>query len=135
MKDFDLAQVRAVMCLTCESKLKDKDIQERPEMIPGKTYKIPSPHPDEGNIYVTVNRRHNQVWELFCDIGKESPQSTVAMIVIARLCAKLLQRGYPIEKLIKILSGHISGGMVHWRKYYIRSIPGAIAAVLMEETK
>ncbi|PIW36834.1 MAG: ribonucleoside-diphosphate reductase, adenosylcobalamin-dependent [Candidatus Kerfeldbacteria bacterium CG15_BIG_FIL_POST_REV_8_21_14_020_45_12] len=103
--------------------------RNRPEMIPGATYKIKTGY---GTMYVTINHEptNGQPFEVFATIGKAGGFFAAKSEAICRLISLSLRSGIPAETVIDQLKG-IRGPMPSWGKNgQILSIPDAIAQVL-----
>lgn len=102
--------------------------RERPDVMSGKTYKMPTPY---GNLYITVNEDENgNPSEVFATIGKTGGFFATQTESLCRLISLALSTGIKPEEIIKQIRG-IRGPDIFWHEGgQVLSLPDAIAKVL-----
>lgn len=102
--------------------------RERPEVMKGTTYKIPTPY---GNLYITINDDERGLpFEVFAAIGKTGGFFAAQSEAICRLISLGLRSGVDPEAIIDQLKG-IRGPDITWHQGgQLLSLPDAIAKVL-----
>jgi ribonucleoside-diphosphate reductase alpha chain len=102
-------------------------VAERPGILKGITEKIKTGY---GNLYVTVNVKNDQPFEVFAQIGKSGYTTMADTEAICRLISLALRSSIPIDRIIRQLRG-IGGSVQAFSKGgRVFSIPDAIAQVL-----
>jgi len=99
-------------------------VAERPSILSGITEKIKTGY---GNLYVTVNVKDDQPFEVFAQIGKSGYTTMADTEAICRLISLALRSSVPIDRIIRQLRG-IGGSVQAFSKGgRVFSIPDAIA--------
>ncbi|MDH3891329.1 MAG: vitamin B12-dependent ribonucleotide reductase [candidate division Zixibacteria bacterium] len=102
-------------------------VEKRPEVLSGFTQKIRTGY---GNLYVTVNTRNSQPFELFAHIGKSGYTTMADTEAICRLVSLALRAHVPVDRIIGQLRGIGGSSPVFSGGSKVSSIPDAIAQVL-----
>ncbi len=102
-------------------------VEQRPPVLSGLTEKIRTGY---GNLYVTINLRDNQPFEVFAHIGKSGYTTMADTEAICRLISLALRSGVPVGQVIKQLRGIGGSSQVFSEGGKVTSIPDAIAQVL-----
>ncbi len=102
-------------------------ITERPSVLQGFTEKIRTGY---GNLYVTVNIRDGQPFEVFAQIGKSGYSTMADTEAICRLISISLRAGVSIGQIIRQLRGIGGASQIYTDGARVTSIPDAIAQVL-----
>jgi ribonucleoside-diphosphate reductase alpha chain len=84
--------------------------KERPEVLPGTTYKLKT---GCGNIYVIINDHDGQPFEVFSVMGKSGGCAASYSEAIARLISLALRSGVEPKAIIKQLRG-IACHQISW---------------------
>ncbi len=86
--------------------------QERPEQLPGVTYKIKAPNPGgtQINIYLTVNEADGRPFEVFinCSDATVSELLGLTMVLISRLLRLAVPLDVIAEDLLQVTSSNTS---------------------------
>ncbi len=104
-----------------------KEVEERPAMLQGITEKIRTGY---GNLYVTINVKDGQPFEVFAHIGKSGYTTMADTEAICRLISLALRSHVPVEAVIKQLRGIGGSSQTFSGGSKIFSIPDAIAQIL-----
>ena len=102
-------------------------VEKRPEVLSGFTQKIKTGY---GNLYVTVNIRDGQPFEVFAHIGKSGYTTMADTEAICRLVSLALRAHVPVDRIIGQLRGIGGSSPVFSGGSKVSSIPDAIAQVL-----
>ncbi|UCG62897.1 MAG: vitamin B12-dependent ribonucleotide reductase [Candidatus Zixiibacteriota bacterium] len=102
-------------------------VEQRPPVLSGITEKIKTGY---GNLYVTINLRDNQPFEVFAHIGKSGYTTMADTEAICRLISLALRSGVPVGQVIKQLRGIGGSSQVFSGGGKVTSIPDAIAQIL-----
>ncbi|RME20264.1 MAG: adenosylcobalamin-dependent ribonucleoside-diphosphate reductase, partial [Candidatus Zixiibacteriota bacterium] len=102
-------------------------VASRPAMLPGITEKIRTGY---GNLYVTINTKDGQPFEVFAHIGKSGYTTMADTEAICRLISLNLRSGVPVQQVIRQLRGIGGANQVYSDGARVSSIPDAIAQVL-----
>lgn len=102
-------------------------VETRPSVLSGITQKIKTGY---GNLYVTINTRDGQPFEVFAHIGKSGYTTMADTEAICRLISLSLRSGVPVAQVIKQLRGIGGSSQIFSGGAKISSIPDAIAQVL-----
>ncbi len=105
----------------------------RPEVLPGRTYRIKTGY---GKLYVTINNDETGApFEVFATIGKTGGFFQEQSEAICRMISLSLRSGVKVEEIIKELKG-IAGPMpVLTARGTVRSLPDAIGQILEEHAR
>lgn len=99
-------------------------MKERPRVIQGLTYRIPTGH---GNVYVVVNTLDGKgPFEVFVNCGKAGGCVGAMVEAIARLISLSLRSGVDPEAIVEQLQG-ITCCPVWHNGRCIKSVPDAVA--------
>lgn len=111
------------------------DIRPRPDSLPAENYKIETP---VGAAYITVSFKEQMPFEVFVVVGKTGTQASAECEALGRLITLLL-RSNPKESIPKVLNALIDqlrgiggGDSIGFGPKKVRSVPDAIAKVLMK---
>jgi len=99
----------------------------RPTLLNGFTEKVRTGY---GNLYVTVNVKDGQPFEVFAQIGKSGYTTMADTEAICRLISLSLRSGIPVDLIIRQLRGIGGSSQVFSGSGKVASIPDAIAQVL-----
>ena len=121
-----LAAVKAKKAATAPVE-KKKKVEKRPSLLQGITEKIRTGY---GNLYVTVNVKDGQPFEVFAHIGKSGYSTMADSEAICRLISLALRSHIPVEQIIRQLRGIGGSNPVFAEGGKVSSIPDAIAQVL-----
>ncbi|MEW6050061.1 MAG: vitamin B12-dependent ribonucleotide reductase [Candidatus Zixiibacteriota bacterium] len=102
-------------------------VEKRPTILSGITEKIRTGY---GNLYVTVNIKDGQPFEVFAHIGKSGYTTMADTEAICRLISLALRSRIPVGQVVKQLRGIGGSNQVYADGARIFSIPDAIAQVL-----
>ena len=102
-------------------------MKERPEVLEGKTHTIKTGY---GRLYVTVNLKDGEPYEVFATIGKCGKSIQVKTEVIGRLISLSLRYGAPLKDIIHQLSDLTGEYPLAVGKDMIKSLPDAIGIIL-----
>jgi len=108
-------------------KIKKVQVQQRPGILSGITEKIKTGY---GNLYVTINTKNGQLFEVFAHIGKSGYTTMADTEAICRLISLALRSQVPVEQVIRQLRGIGGSSQIYSGGSKIFSIPDAIAQVL-----
>ena len=102
----------------------------RPSQVQGVTDKVRTGH---GNMYITINSREGQPFEVFSNLGKAGGCDSAQLEAISRLVSLALRSGIDPEQVTEQLRGitccpQWDGGTL------VRSAPDAVALVLSRHT-
>jgi len=106
----------------------------RPNVMDSKTYTVAT---GNGKMYVTISEHKGKPLELFVNIGKSGQILNTLTEALGRATSIALQRGVPVEEIIKTLI-NINSDKIAWHKFeetdkrpvQILSIPDGIAKLL-----
>ncbi|HPI32011.1 MAG TPA: vitamin B12-dependent ribonucleotide reductase [candidate division Zixibacteria bacterium] len=102
-------------------------VMERPAVLEGITEKIRTGY---GNLYVTVNTRQGQPFEVIAHIVKSGYTTMADTEAICRLISLALRSHVPVEAIIRQLRGIGGASQTFSGGARVASIPDAIAQVL-----
>jgi ribonucleoside-diphosphate reductase alpha chain len=107
--------------------------RERPSVMKGTTYKVPTPY---GNLYITINDDERGLpFEVFAAIGKTGGFFAAQSEAICRLISLGLRSGIDPDAIIDQLKG-IRGPDISWHAGgQLLSLPDAIAKILDQHRK
>jgi len=108
-------------------KIKKVQVQQRPGILSGITEKIKTGY---GNLYITINTRDGQPFEVFAHIGKSGYTTMADTEAICRLISLALRSQVPLEQVIRQLRGIGGSSQIYSGGSKVFSIPDAIAQVL-----
>jgi ribonucleoside-diphosphate reductase alpha chain len=106
--------------------------QERPKILDGKTYKMPT---GCGPIYVTINEHNDRVFEVFAKLGKAGGCSACQTEALTRAMSIGLRAGVELGEYHKTLTGIHCSSATYSEGEQILSCPDAIAKVLKQYLK
>ena len=105
--------------------------KERPRALEGKTVKIGT---GCGNLYVTLNRNGEGLFEVFATLGRSGGCANCQNEALTRAITVGLRCGIPKEEYIRELEGIQCPNPVPFpQENRVMSCPDAIAKVLREE--
>jgi len=107
---------------------------KRPNVMDSKTYTVET---GNGKMYVTISEHKRKPLEIFMNIGKSGQILNTLTEALGRSISIALQRGVPVEDIIKTLI-NINSDKIAWHKFeetdkrptQILSIPDGIAKLL-----
>ena len=104
--------------------------QSRPRIVAGKTVRIST---GCGNMYVTINRADDEVFEVFAVLGKAGTCAKVQSEALTRTITLALRFGIPLDEVVRELE-HLRCPNPAWEDGdQVLSCPDAIAKVLKGE--
>lgn len=106
--------------------------QERPKILEGKTYKMPT---GCGNLYVNITELNGAVFEVFAKLGKAGGCAACMTEALTRSISIGLRAGVELEEYHKTLNGIHCSSATFSEGEQIMSCPDAIAKVLKSYLK
>ena len=104
--------------------------KRRPKVIKGETVKVLT---GCGNMYVTINRDDEGLFEVFAALGKAGSCAKVQIEGISRVVTLAIRCGVPTEEIVKQLKGlQCPVPNMFPKEDRVLSCPDAIAKVLEE---
>ena len=104
--------------------------KSRPKITKGETVKVPT---GCGNLYVTINRDDDGIFEVFAALGKAGSCAKCVMEGISRVVTLAIRCDVPIPEIVKQLKGlQCPGPAMFPKEDRVLSCPDAIAKVLEE---
>ncbi len=106
------------------------EVAIRPDTLKGVTEKIRTGY---GNLYVTVNFRDGQPFEVFAQIGRSGYTTMADTEAICRLISLAMRSGVTAPSIVRQLRGIGGSSQVFSSGARVTSIPDAIAQVLARQ--
>lgn len=105
--------------------------QARPKVLTGKSVKVAT---GCGNLYITLNKNEDKLFEVFATLGKTGGCANAQNEGLTRMVTLCLRCGVPKEEIIKELVGiQCPNPVMFPEKERVLSCPDAIAKVIKEE--
>ncbi len=102
-------------------------VEERPDILTGITERIRTGY---GNLYITINSKDGQPFEVFAQIGKSGWSTMADTEAICRMISLALRSNIPVSAVIEQLTGIGGESPLFQNGELIKSIPDAISMVL-----
>lgn len=126
--EHEIDQLRAQLLEAEERNQKRRHKRNRPQMLAGKTYRMPSPL---GDLYVTINQdEQGRPFEVFATLGKAGGAAMADVEAIGRLISLALRSGIPISDIYQQLRGISCDRAVGFGPNKVLSVPDAIAQAI-----
>ena len=124
----EIDQLREQLREAEERNQKRRHKRTRPQMLAGKTYRMPSPL---GDLYVTINQdEQGRPFEVFATLGKAGGAAMADAEAIGRLISLSLRSGISITDIIQQLRGISCDRAVGFGPNKVLSMPDAVAQAL-----